>query len=534
MITAKFFKLKKTGLFLSIFMAIAYTGTSQKVQNAKPNVLFIVVDDLKPELGCYGSTAVKSPNINALAKSATLFENTYCQQALCAPSRASVLTGLRPDRTQIWDFKVKLRNVHPDIVTLPQKFKQNGYTSIGMGKVFDLSSVDKGGDEISWSVPFKHSFTLAKGYKDIALGIYHSPIMKEFLKSERDNGKNDSDIIASVKYQQFRYPTESIDVPDNAYLDGAMADYAVEQILKLNKSKQPFFMAVGFKKPHLPFVAPKKYWDLYDRSKIQIAAFKEKASNSPDFAYHSAGELRNYSTDLNPLNEKGNYLLLTDEKQQELVHGYYACVSYIDAQIGKLMQALKKTGLDKNTIVVLIGDHGWHLGDHKQWCKHSNFEQATKVPLIIRAPGITKGLRNTGVTELIDIYPTICELANLKLVDSIDGISLVPALKNNSVVTNEFAISQYPRGFDGSTRGIMGYSLRNKQYRLTEWMSGIFTTAKPYNESQVKALELYDYINDPLETKNIAAEPAMKQVIKALTEKLHAYYLEQQVLINAK
>jgi arylsulfatase A-like enzyme len=515
---------------LSAFLLmITLPGYAQK--SKKYNVLFIAVDDLKPELGCYGSSVVKSPNINELAASSTTFTSTYCQQAICGPTRASVLTGMRPDRTKIWDLKAKLRDESPDIVSLPQYFKANGYYTLGMGKVFDPSNTDKDGDAISWSVPFKKSFLLAKGYENIAYGIYQSPALKQIVEAEGNEGKEEQEFYGPNKNQTIRYSTECLDIPDNAYMDGAMADYAVEQLKSLKNNKQPFFMAVGFKKPHLPFIAPKKYWDLYERNKIELASFQQKAVNSPDVAYHNSGELRNYVADIKSLDDKGMLLKLPEEKQRELIHGYYACVSYTDAQIGKLLASLKANGLDKNTIIVLWGDHGWHLGDHSLWCKHSNFEQATKVPLIIKAPGITKGKKFTGLTEFVDIFPTVCQLAGLPVNSQLDGKSLLPVLKNNSIKGKEHAISQYPRGAGDGPKEIMGYSIRNKRYRFTEWIKG-FTTNKVFDEKNVVAVELYDYNEDPDETKNMANEPEMALVIKEMSAELHNYYKTQFTRIN--
>ena len=323
--------------------------------------------------------------------------------------------------------------------------------------------------------------------------------------------------------------TECLDVPDDAYMDGAMAVYAAKQLKQLKGSDKPFFMAVGFKKPHLPFVAPKQYWDMYDRSKVSLAAWQKPSIDGPEVAYHNAGELRSY-TDIKPLDDKkggGQLLKIADDQQRELIHGYYACISYIDAQIGMLMKALKDAGLDKNTIVVLWGDHGWHLGDHSLWCKHSNFEQAAKAPLLFSVPGITKGNVYTQSSEFVDVFPTLCELAGIKVPEYLDGKSLVPALKDNNVAIKPFAISQYPRGEKGVAKSIMGYSLRDAQYRFTEWVGNEFTTAKKFDPSSVKALELYDLVKDPLETRNIANDPAMKQVVKKLSEQLHAYYAQQ-------
>jgi iduronate 2-sulfatase len=513
----------KSSIIFSVTTLIALLLFNNVVAQKK-NVLFIIVDDLKPELGCYGSKIVKSPNIDELAKTSTLFSSAYCQQAICGPTRASVLTGLRPDKTQVWDLKAKMRDMLPNVVTLPQYFKSNGYLTMAMGKVFDQSNTDKFGDSASWSVPLQKTFKLAKGYEDIAYGFYQNPIVKQKTKALGDSGKDETAFYGPDKEMSIRFSTECLDVPDNAYMDAAMADYAVKQLKDLKKQKQPFFMAVGFKKPHLPFIAPKKYWDLYDRSKIKLAQFVDKAAGSPDFAYHNAGELRSYAADIKPLDDKQNTLKLSEEKQKELLHGYYACISYTDAQIGKLINALKANGLDKNTIVVLIGDHGWHLGDHSQWCKHSNFEQAVKVPMIVKIPGVSKGQKNNNLVELVDLYPTLCNATNLKAEKYLDGQNLIPTIKNPNVKTKGFSISQYPRGFGGDPRGIMGYSIRTNQYRFTQWIGDKFTTAQMFDEKKVKAIELYDYINDPLETKNLANEPAMKFEVLKLSQMLNSYY----------
>jgi len=513
----------KKAVITAFLLLPVLAGQAQSGKSKRPNILFIVVDDLKPELGCYGSQKVKSPHIDALANSSTVFTSAYCQQAICGPTRASVLTGLRPDRTKIWDLKAKLREENPGIISLPQYFKANGYQTIGMGKVFDPSNTDKQGDAMSWSVPFQKTFPLAAGYEDIAFGIYQSPQIKAMVKADGDQGRQEDEFYGPNKNQKIRYSTECLDVPDNAYMDGAMADYAVQQLKQLKNNQQPFFMAVGFKKPHLPFIAPKKYWDLYDRNRIELASFSQKAFRSPEIAYHNSGELRNYAADIKPLNEKGNTIQLTEEKQRELIHGYYACVSYTDAQIGKLMAALKETGLDKNTIIVLWGDHGWHLGDHGLWCKHSNFEQATRAPLIIKAPGITKGKRYKGAAEFVDIFPTLTELAGLKKLNNLDGKSLLPVLKNNNTTHKAFAISQYPRGAGDGPKETMGYSIRSGRYRYTEWIKG-FTTNKVFNEKDVVATELYDYETDPLETSNIVNEAASKVIVNDLSKKLREYY----------
>ena len=513
-----------TGLVLLLLTLFVFITENARAQATRQyNVLFIAVDDLKPDIKSFGYKETVTPGLDKLAKSSTIFTSAYCQQAVCGPTRASLLTGLRPDKTQVWDLQTLIRSKNPDIVTLPQLFRNNGYQTIGMGKIFDPRSVDKSSDELSWSVPYKKKFPLAQGYEDLAFETYQSADIKAKEKAGAKMGGGD-DAKSEVKVS-----TECLDVPDDAYMDGAMANYAVKQLKELKNSSSPFFMAVGFKKPHLPFVAPKKYWDLYDRNKLSLAAWQEKSKDGPEVAYHNSGELRSYN-DITPVEseaKKGDLLKLPDSKQRELIHGYYACISYIDAQIGKLMEALKANGLDKNTIVIVWGDHGWHLGDHSLWCKHSNFEQATRVPMIISVPGVTNGKDYRQPVEFVDIYPTLCELTGLPVGSYLDGKSLVPALKDNHAKIKDFAISQYPRGAGKGARETMGYSLRNKQYRFTEWVGNFFNTAKKFSAADIKAIELYDLVNDPNETKNLAADPKMKKVVDELSAQLHAYYEQQ-------
>lgn len=504
---------------------------TSKKQNLEPNrfkaqkfnVLFIAVDDLKPDLNCFGYSAVKSPNIDKLSSSSTIFSGAFCQQAVCGPTRASLLTGLRPDKTQVWDLQTLIRDKNPDIVTLPQFFKSNGYKTIGMGKIFDPRSVDKAADSISWSVPYKRRFKLAEGYEDLAFETYQAADKKAMEKAGIKMGGGEE------AKSEAKTSTENLNVPDDAYMDGAMANYAIEQLKENVNSEKPFFMAVGFKKPHLPFVAPQKYWDLYDRSQIQLAKWQQKSIDGPDIAYHNSGELRSFN-DITPLTstKKSDLLQLSEDKQRELIHGYYACISYVDAQIGKIIDALKSTGLDKNTIVVIWGDHGWHLGDHRLWCKHSNFEQATRVPLIITVPGLTNGKKYVKPVEFVDIYPTLCDLTGLPIANYLDGKSLLPALKNSDVIIKDYSISQFPRGAGKGLRETMGYSLRTSKFRFTEWVGNYFYTAKEFNAKDVSAIELYDLEKDPDETKNVAKDPGYKNIVEQLTIQLHNYYDAQR------
>lgn len=444
---------------------------------ARPNVLFLPVDDLKPLLGCYGNKFIKTPNIDRIARSGTVFYHNYCQYAICGPTRASLLTGLRPDTTKVWDFKSKMRTAHPDVTTLPQHFKNNGYNAIGYGKIFDGRCCDGWGtqDIPSWSEPL----------------ISNQDTMGKYFHKENKANK----VI-----------TENVEVHDYEYADGTNTQQSLEKLKKLAKEDNPFFLAVGYHKPHLPFNAPKKYWDMYDRNEIKTAAYKMRPNNAPFFAYQDSWELRggygNVPSD-GPLPE---------DMQLELLHGYYACVSYIDSLIGELLDELENLNLIDNTIICLWGDHGWHLGDHGMWCKHTNYEQATWSPLIISSPDIkTKGKTSYSPTGHIDIYPTICELAGLEppATQDLEGSSLVPVMKDPKKQVKKLAISQFSRN-DGD-KPLMGYAYRGKRYRYVQWIQKDFK--KGEESGPVYAEELYDYQEDPLEKVNVVDHPEYKQVV---------------------
>ena len=501
--------------FLTMGIAL-YSQQNASTENAskKPNILFLVIDDLKPVLGVYGDTNVKTPGLDQLAGEGVLFENAYCQQAVCAPSRISFFTGKRPDRTKVYDLHTNMRDMVPDIITAPQFFKAHGYTTVGLGKLMHGA---KRNDPVSWSIHTKKDDKLnyANGFTYPAEGKYQNPeirVASEEADAQNLNWKQTKKYLVSKNL----FPaTECLDVPDDAYADGAIAEAGIKLMKNLSKKDKPFFIALGFHKPHLPFVAPKKYWDMYDRDKIEKNPFQKHAKNSPDFAYQTWGELRAYSD----IPEEGP---LPDDKQKEVIHGYWASVSYVDAQVAKVLQALKKLGLEENTIVVLWGDHGWHLGDHGLWCKHTNFEQATKVPFIIKAPGYKKGVKASTMTELVDVFPTLVDYAGLEIPDYLEGQSLIPVLVNPETQIKDYAISQYFRG-----KNIMGYSLRTKRYRLTLWLKGDFKHNDLFRDPVIAATELYDYKTDPQEKVSLANDPAYAQVVDSLKTKLLKLLVEQ-------
>jgi iduronate 2-sulfatase len=467
----------------------------------RPNVLFIAVDDLKPMLGCYGHDIIQSPNIDRLAQQGTVFLNAHCQQAACAPSRASLMTGLRPDTTRVWDLHTGIRDNLPDVVTLPQHFKGQGYQVVGMGKVFDHRSVDgkKTMDEVSWSVPYITVHSVAGrtfGYRDPD----HVRAIKQAL-AEKPAGINSKDYLTVVVGKR---PTDQADVSDEAYGDGAVAAEACRQITSLASQEKPFFLAVGFSKPSLPFNAPSRYWDLYDRNQIELAAYRDMPEGAPAYHFQPGKELRRYAVP--------NEGVLPDDLQRELIHGYYACVSYIDAQIGTLMDTLQEAGVADNTIIVLWGDHGWHLGDHSIWCKHTNYEQATRSPLILYSPKRGKA-NNTAASpvELLDIFPTLCELAGLPEPDGLQGVSLARVMDDGGVRVKPVAISQCPRQLEDG-RWVMGYALRDDRYRYIQWQTCVDGRVGP-GSGQIIDQELYDYETDALETRNLAGDPAYAPIL---------------------
>ncbi len=499
-------------LILFVFIALTFAASAgqpadKNKKGNRPNILFIVVDDLKPVLGCYGNTDVKTSGIDKLASKGVVFDNSYCQQAVCAPSRISVFTGMRPDRTKVRDLHTDMRKMNPDIVTLPQFFKRNGYETVGLGKLMHGA---RGNDPRSWTIPYKTDEELkyAEGYSVPASKGYQNPDIIAAVKEGRKQNLKGKKLMAYLKSMNMLPSTECRDVPDDAYSDGAIANAGIELLEKLGKGDKPFFIALGFHKPHLPFVAPKKYWDMYDRNKISTNPFQQHAKNSPNYAYQNWGELRNYTD----IPKKGP---LPVDKQKEMIHGYWASASYVDAQVGKVIDKVEELGLDKNTIIVLWGDHGWHLGDHGLWCKHTNFEQATKAPMIFVVPGMAKGKHVSTMAEFVDIFPTLVDYTGLKVPNYLEGKSLMPVIKNPKIQTQDYAISQFFRGKD-----TMGYSMRTKRYRITLWLKGDYNKEDLFRDPVIDAIELYDYQKDPQETVSLENDPAYAKVVSKLKNKL--------------
>jgi arylsulfatase A-like enzyme len=467
-------------------------GSAQdEAQKQKPNILFIAIDDLRPQLGCYGAPLVKSPHIDALARQGVLFESAYCQQAVCSPSRVSVMTGLRPDSTKVWDLVTLFRDVIPEVITLPQHFLQYDYHTESIGKIFHKPPMQD--DEKSWSVPSVRPST----------SNWTTPSSKAIIR-ELVAAADAQGVTGKSRYYATLGPvTESAEVADNGYTDGLVADATLVSLQKLAKNPdQPFFLAVGFVKPHLPFCAPTKYWELYDVDDFEPADNPYLPSDCGKYAPTNWGELRTYygMPDEGPV---------SDDQAKHLIHAYCACVSYVDAQVGRVLAELERLGLSENTVVVLWGDHGWKLGEHGLWAKHTNFELDARVPFIVSAPGFQgKGKASPALVELVDIYPTLCELAGLPLPEGLEGLSLVPLLQQPSQPWKQATFTQWPHG------NIMGHSIKTDRYRYTQWAKR--------DTGQVLERELYDHLHDSDENENLANQPEQQSLVAQLSAQLAA------------
>lgn len=521
-----------------VLTAAVLLGGEAQAQQPK-NVLFFAIDDLRTELGAYNHAQVLSPNIDALASKSLLFERAYCQVSLCSPSRTSLLTGRRPDTNHVWQIaKDEYWRMFTNATTIPQYFKENGYISIGMGKVFHPGAPNGQDDyKYSWSPE--------------GLPYYHAPLEKDYGPSNKTS--------SWWAFEGFA---------DNQQPDGQIADRAVSVLQQLHQNRtkgdsRPFFLAVGFHKPHLPFYAPAQYFDLYPpASEIQLPTNFDAPEGMPDIAWSIYSYIREFNDTkkLFPNVTKcltdaqasiyGKECRFPDEFARELRRAYYACVSYTDAQVAKVLKELEIQGFAKDTIIVLWGDHGWQLGEHNEWCKFTNFEDGVHVPFMVRVPGVTdNGMRTQALVELIDIFPSVAELAGIKvppicpegkhdLLACVEGTSVAPLLKNPTQSWKKAAFSQYARPGSGLPtipghppfdyehgENVMGYTIRVDQYRFTDWVRFNHTTATPHWD-EVWGTELYNhtqpttFFND--ENVNLATNPNMQSLVKELRQQLHA------------
>ena len=479
----------------------------------RPNILFIAVDDLRPEFGAYGADYVKSPNLDRIAKEGITFNRAYCQQAVCSPTRSSLLTGTRPDTTKVWDLVTHFRDALPNVVTLPQHFKNNGYFVQGMGKIYHGSLDDPQSWSVPWGTPKADTYALPE---NVTLNERRYGVDPDGDNAAATKGKGKGKGAKTAKAAGVTVPDsmpaaknirgpafEGAEVPDNTFQDGKVAELAVSTLRDISQKKEPFFLAVGFIKPHLPFIAPKKYWDLYDPAKIQLATNSFRPKDAPEYAILPGGELRNYHGI-----PEGH---VPDDLARQLKHGYYAAISYMDAQVGKVLAELDRLDLRKNTIVILWGDHGWKLGEHDAWCKHSNTENDTHTALLLSVPGMKNaGVKTNSLVEFVDIYPTLADLAGLSLPKHLEGVSFRPVLDDPNRPWKSAAFSQYPRSAGKSGIGqLMGYAMRTERYRFVVWVARD-------DHAKIDAIELYDHTLDPQENTNIAKMPGNNELVDKL------------------
>ena len=480
-------------LIFLIAIAIGAGIHPSQLASAPPNVLLIVADDLNCAIGPYGDSVARTPNLDRLAARGMTFDRAYCQQAVCNPSRSSFLTGLRPNVVGVDDLRKYFRKTAPggdDLVTLPQHFKNEGYFCQDIGKIFH--NMGETQDRRSWSID-------------------------EVLF----RGTHADDTVYRNRLRHGQTPkikspvTESHRVPDVVYRDGQIANLAASAIVDYQFDDQPFFLAVGFWRPHLPFVAPASYWDLYDPESIPMPVPLAKPTEVPSIAMHGSREIFGYG-------EKRSDRVFAADEIRHMRHGYYASISFLDAQLGEIMDALDASSHADNTIVVFTSDHGFHIGEHSLWGKTSNFELDARVPLIISAPQYseTAGSHTEALCELVDLYPTLAELAgNAPLLSpTLGGTSLVPVLKDPDRRVKEVALTQHQQPFYGSRDNwkAWGYSMRTDRWRFTQW--------RDINDDHTVAAELYDHKNDPNETRNVASDPANRELVSTLTARLQAEY----------
>jgi len=458
----------------------------------RPNVLMIAVDDLRPQLGCYGDPLVKSPHIDRLAARGVVFDRAFCQQALCSPSRISLLTGRRPATTRIHTIGPFLRETMPDVVTLPQHFKHHGYFARSLGKVYHVG-ID---DPASWSVEPWHS-------KQPRYGPVGTAAVKKRIADLKASGKPIPQKGENAPF--YGGPAfEAPELGDDELLDGDTVREALEVMRELAaRPDRPFFLAVGFSNPHVPWVAPKRYWDLYRDEAIPLPDNPYPPRNAPPFAARSGDDFYWYG---NVPKDR----VITPAFGRQCLHGYLAAISYVDAGVGRLLDELDRLGLREKTVIVFWGDHGYYLGEHGWWGgKHNNYEGATRAPLIVAAPGRKgAGAHAAGLVEFVDIYPSLVELCGLPPAPpGLEGTSFVPLLDDPARPGKEAAFSEYPKG------GYHGIAMRTDRYRYVRWTD---------RQGGVAAVELYDHRTDPRENENVSGDPARAALLDELAGRLQA------------
>lgn len=455
---------------------LVIAACSPNTQKARYNVLFIAVDDLRRELNCYGATHIQSPNIDRLAAASVVFTNAHIQQAICMASRASIMTGYRPERFGIYTGE-SVTDLVPDALTLNKLFEQNGYAIAAFGKVYHF------GSDHSNQFGDRH---MDPTYRWAGRGYLLPESVEKMLI-------NESIDIPGRNHENRGPAFEWADVQDSAYIDGYNTECALQKLEEFAQADQPFFMAVGFHKPHLPFVAPKKYWDMYPYEQVGLPQITDPPTHSNKYTLRSWGELRNYYG-----MPKYRPQPVGEDTTRILRQGYYACVTYVDALIGKLLDRLQKLDLSDKTIIVLWGDHGYKLGDYGYWCKWSNMDIDTRIPLIIHLPAKTHHAKVNVPVEALDLYPTLAELCGLQVPAHVEGQSLRPLLEGQEQQEDRYAYSIWPHNRTRYEDVVMGYSVKTPRFNYVEWVD--------LSTGEVLERELYDHLRDSMETVNVIAD----------------------------
>ena len=498
-----------------LLLGIFSCGVPQK-DVKKPNILFISIDDLRPTLGAYGDSIAVTPNIDQIAAEGMTFRQTFTQVAVCAPSRASLMTGLRPDSTRVWHLGNKFRKINPNAVTMPQHFSKYGYHTVNLGKIFHNYMPDS----VSWDEP------------DLRPSRY---LQEDWLKRDGETFYISEEVSRSqaikrdslLKLRPVRYADgwntgpawEAADVHDTMYYDGAQNELTKKTLTRLAQNDKPFYMGLGYFRPHLPFAVPKKYWDMYERQNIPLARNPNVPNNAPGHTMNSMYELRHYDG-FNHIGHPQSSFKMSEDTTRILKHGYYASVSYVDALLGDLISHMKDIGIYDNTIIIIWGDHGWKLGEHNSWGKMTNYNIDLQVPMIIRYPNQENpGLQTFEITELIDMFPSLCEIAGIEAPEYMQGTSFVPLIKDPNRVWKNAAFSQFHRRPRQSADGkrYMGYSINTKKYHYIEWYKWYPKTG---TKGELENTELFDRETDPHEMVNIAANQSLRTVVEGLSKKL--------------
>ncbi|WP_308984174.1 sulfatase [Thalassobacterium sedimentorum] len=458
------------------------------------NVVLVMVDDLRPLLSSYGDPHAQTPNFDRLAERGVVMSNAYSQISLCAPSRASILTGLRPDTLECYVNEDQFRDARPDAVTLPEAFSSQGYRTISIGKVFDARNRDSSVWDVELLPSHKKSIYALQQNREI------------YQKNSREYQATRADERQGMWLVGPAYEAASLDALQ--YYDGRIVSQAIHQLR--NNQNQPFFLSVGFIKPHLPFTCPLEYWDLYDRDQFDLPLPRQRPVYAPALPYHEGFELRLY--DGIP-----HQAMLSDELTRTLMHGYYACVSFVDAMLGRLIDEIDRLDLAANTIIVVTGDHGYHLGEKELWCKFTAFREASHTPLLVIDPNSArKGEVSAGLVELVDLFPTICELAGVSMPDDLEGTSFVPLLKEPERAWKDAVYSLAGRG--AGWKGVIGRSMRTANFSYVEWRHRL--------SGELCLRELYDLREDPAETINLIDDPRYSDVLFELASAHRAGWLE--------